>query len=119
MRALPSPAVTMRDPSGLNAAKFTRPPKTAISLPLAASQMRAALSPDAVTMRDPLRLHGRSRRAHSRRTACGASACFMYLGAGGEPPKTYPPEQMGTPRLLCPRRAPRSLDAISKEGPPP
>jgi hypothetical protein len=43
---------------------------------------------------------------------------LMYLGAGGEPPKTSPPKQMGTPRLLCPRRAPRSLDGDKKEGPP-
>jgi hypothetical protein len=46
----------MRDPSGLKAAEFTPPSwprRTAISLPVAASQMRAVLSVDAVTMRDP------------------------------------------------------------------
>src|ERR1700730_15537352 len=56
-RAVLSPdAVTMRDPSGLNAAETTTsswPRRTAISLALAASQMRAVLSTDAVTMRDP------------------------------------------------------------------
>src|ERR1700730_7293588 len=56
-RAVLSPdAVTMRDPSGLNAAEYTSsswPRRTAISLALAASQMRAVLSIDAVTMRDP------------------------------------------------------------------
>ena len=49
-------AVTMRDPSGLKAAEYTVsswPRRTAISLPVAASQMRAVLSADAVTMRDP------------------------------------------------------------------
>ncbi len=57
MRAvLSSDAVTMRDPSGLNAAEFTIaswPRRTAIALPVAASQMRAVLSSDAVTMREP------------------------------------------------------------------
>ena len=57
MRAvLSDDAVTMRDPSGLNAAEFTGPSsplRTRISLPVAASQMRAVLSHDAVTMRDP------------------------------------------------------------------
>src|SRR6516164_3185479 len=62
MRAVLScDAVTMRDPSGLNAAECTLeenmpvpwPRRTAISLALAASQMRAVLSSDAVTMRDP------------------------------------------------------------------
>src|SRR4030088_1358341 len=49
-------AVTMRDPSRLKAAEGTLllwPRRTAISLALAASQMRAVLSLDAVTMRDP------------------------------------------------------------------
>ena len=49
-------AVTMRDPSGLKAADVTAsswPRRTAISLAVAASQMRAVLSDDAVTMRDP------------------------------------------------------------------
>jgi hypothetical protein len=56
MRALLLEAVTMRDPSGLKATKFTWsswPRRTAISLEVAASQMRAVLSIDAVTMRDP------------------------------------------------------------------
>ena len=57
MRAvLSKDAVTMRDPSGLNAAECTLsswPLRTTISLPVAASQMRAVLSGDAVTMRDP------------------------------------------------------------------
>jgi len=46
----------MRDPSGLKAAEFTSrswPRRTAISVAVAASQMRAVLSDDAVTMRDP------------------------------------------------------------------
>src|SRR5262249_28411783 len=49
-------AVRMRDPSRLKAAEVTEPAwprRTAISLALAASQMRAVLSADAVTMRDP------------------------------------------------------------------
>ena len=49
-------AVTMRDPSGLKAADITAlswPRRTAISLAVAASQMRAVLSSDAVTMREP------------------------------------------------------------------
>ena len=56
MRAvLSADAVTMRDPSGLNAAESHRlmALRTTISLPVAASQMRAVLSSDAVTMRDP------------------------------------------------------------------
>ena len=43
-------------PSGLKAAEVTKrrwPRRTAISLPVAASQMRAVLSADAVTMREP------------------------------------------------------------------
>ena len=54
-------AVTMRDPWGLKTAKCTKstcPRRTAISLPVAASQMRALLSRDAshdaVTMRPNL-----------------------------------------------------------------
>ena len=45
----------MRDPSGLKAAELTAASwrRTAISLAVAASQMRAVLSSDAVTMRDP------------------------------------------------------------------
>ena len=46
----------MRDPSGLKTAEITPsscPTKTAISVPVAASQSRAVLSSDAVTMRDP------------------------------------------------------------------
>ena len=46
----------MRVPSGLKAAELHRsrvPRRTAISLPVAASQMRAVLSSDAVTMRVP------------------------------------------------------------------
>ena len=46
----------MRDPSGLNAAEVTGPSwprRTAISVAVSASQMRAVLSADAVTMRDP------------------------------------------------------------------
>src|SRR6516225_6376609 len=48
-------AVTMREPSGLKAADRTASwlRRTAISLALAASQMRAVVSQDAVTMRDP------------------------------------------------------------------
>ena len=56
MRAVLYDAVTMRDPSGLKAAELTAsswPRRTAISLAVAASQMRAVLSSDAVTMRDP------------------------------------------------------------------
>ena len=55
-RSCPADAVTMRDPSGLKAAEVTAsswPRRTAISLAVAASQMRAVLSHDAVTMRDP------------------------------------------------------------------
>ena len=51
----------MRDPSGLKAAENTDsswPRRTAISLAVAASQMRAVLSYDAVTMRDPSGLKG-------------------------------------------------------------
>ena len=46
----------MRDPSGLKAAAVTDPAcprRTAISLAVAASQMRAVPSCDAVTMRNP------------------------------------------------------------------
>src|SRR5712671_4335640 len=64
MRALlSSDAVTIRDPSGLKAAVHTTsvwPRRTAISLVLERSQIRAVLSPDgatlspdAVMMRDP------------------------------------------------------------------
>ena len=68
MRAVLShDAVTMRDPSGLKTADRTVglwyvtahrtasswPRRTAISFALAAPQMRAVLSHDAVTMRDP------------------------------------------------------------------
>jgi len=69
MRAVLScDAVTMRLPSGLKAAESTRssrrlstpisswPRRTAISLPLAASQVRAVLSFDVVTMRVPSEL---------------------------------------------------------------
>ena len=55
-RAVSSDAVTMRRPSGLNAALVTLsvwPSKAAICLPVAASQMRAVLSADAVTIRRP------------------------------------------------------------------
>ena len=51
-----SDAMTMRDPSGLKAAEVSQslsPRRTAISLALAASQMRAVWSKAAVTMRDP------------------------------------------------------------------
>src|SRR5262249_45614678 len=49
----------MRVPSGLKAAEYTNvlwPRRTAISLAVAASQMRAVASRDAVTMRFPLGL---------------------------------------------------------------
>jgi hypothetical protein len=48
--------VTIRDPSGLNAAECTASPwprSTAISFAVATSQTRAVLSFEAVTMRDP------------------------------------------------------------------
>ena len=54
-----SDAVTMRDPSGLKTAELREkswPRRTAISLAVAASQMRTVLSSDAVTMRDPSEL---------------------------------------------------------------
>src|SRR5262245_10852342 len=75
MRAVLSrDAVTMRDPSGLKAAEYTKsswPRRIAISLALAASQMRAVLSRDAVTMRDPSGLKAAEFRTASwpRRTA--------------------------------------------------
>jgi hypothetical protein len=62
MRAVLShDAVTMRVPSGLNAAENTATSclrRTVISLAVAASQIRAVLSADAVTMRDPSGLCG-------------------------------------------------------------
>jgi hypothetical protein len=74
MRAVTPDAVTMRDPSGLKAAEVTPPSwprRTAISLALAASQMRAVLSYDAVTMRDPSWLKAADNTVSSwpRRTA--------------------------------------------------
>ena len=56
-------AVTIRDPSGLNAAECTASPwprSTAISFAVAASQIRAVLSDDAVTMCDPSGLNARA-----------------------------------------------------------
>src|SRR5688500_16065963 len=56
MRAvLSSEAVTMRRPSGENAADRTRagPEMTAIGLAVSASQIRAVRAPEAVTMRRP------------------------------------------------------------------
>src|SRR5262249_59076179 len=76
-------AVTMRDPSGLKAAEYTAlscPRRTAISLPVAVSQMRAVPSCDAVTMRDPSGLKAADRTRPSwplrekRQFACGTAA---------------------------------------------
>src|SRR6516162_1258462 len=66
MRIVLYDAVTMRDPSGLKAAEFTSAPwpsRAAISLPRAASQMRAVQSVEAVTMRDPSGLKAAERRS--------------------------------------------------------
>jgi hypothetical protein len=54
--AIASMSFTRREPSGLKAAELTQlswPRRTAISLTVAASQMRAVLSNDIVTMRKP------------------------------------------------------------------
>src|SRR5215831_19708557 len=87
MRAVwSSDAVTMRDPSGLKAAEFTKrswPRRTAISLALAASQMRAVLSFDAVTMRDPSGLKAAEFTALSwpRRTAISVPLAASQMRA--------------------------------------
>ena len=81
---LSSDAVTMRDPSGLKAAEFTPPSwprRTAISLTLAASQMRAVLSHDAVTMRDPSRL--KEERLRHRSKSFQASPHFRNSSCPG------------------------------------
>src|SRR6516162_6955868 len=87
MRAVLSDnAVTMRDPSGLKAAEFTKsswPRRTTISLPLAASQMRAVLSDDAVTMRDPSGLKAAELTSLSwpRRTAISLALAASQMRA--------------------------------------
>ena len=79
-------AVTMRDPSGLKAAEFTSsswPRRTAISLAVAASQMRAVLSCDAVTMRDPSGLKAAEFTSPSwpRRTAISLAVAASQMRA--------------------------------------
>ena len=95
---LSSDAVTMRDPSGLKAAEFTPPSwrSTAISLAVAASQMRAvrpfrklmsfdteSLSSDAVTMRDPSTLKAAELTGPSwpRRTAISLAVAASQMQA--------------------------------------
>ena len=80
----------MRDPSGLKAAERTSPswpPRTATALPVTASQTRAVLSSDAVTMRAPSGLKAAedafliSRRSRKLGTACpNASSVSGSLG---------------------------------------
>src|SRR2546423_148560 len=102
-------AVTILDPPTLKAAEYTaqsapnatpvpappRPRRTAISLPLAASQMRAVLSHDAVTIRDPSKLKAaeytplswppRARRQFACETAAASAVAAgeaLVLSAG-------------------------------------
>src|SRR6516165_10031421 len=79
-------AVTMREPSGLKAAEVTRsswPRTTAISLALAASQMRAVVSPDAVTMREPsgLKAADCTKASWPRRTAISLALAASQMRA--------------------------------------
>ena len=76
----------MRDPSGLKAAEYTAsswPRRTAISLAVAASQMRAVLSADAVTMREPSGLKAAELTASSwpRRTAISLAVAASQMRA--------------------------------------
>ena len=71
----------MRDPSGLKAAELTWPSwplRTAIALPVAASQTRAVLSSDAVTMRFPSGL----KAARPHRTSVAAEDGDRLAGRG-------------------------------------
>ncbi len=75
-------AVTMRDPSGLNT-KASWPRRTAVSLAVAASQMRAVLSSDAVTMCDPSGLKAAEDTSFSwpRRTAISLAVAGSQMRA--------------------------------------
>src|SRR5579862_380084 len=87
-------AVTMRVPSGLKAAEVTAEllgpscqGTTAISLPVATSQMRAVPSADAVTMRVPSKLKAAEFTYLScpRRTAVSLPVCASKMRAGVTP----------------------------------
>src|SRR5271157_3757134 len=85
-------AVTIRLPSGLNAADLTEPAcplSSAMRAPVSAIQTRAVLSPDAVTMRLPSGLNA----ADLTGPACPLSSAMRAPGVG------HP-----DPRRLIPRR---------------